>query len=188
MGGSFRRWGVLMATGAAAIVEELRRVLDDRARREADVKPARVVGRRTDGRTLLQGLDGECISSAGSGGYSGELVVRLPSLLNRDGTVGSGVLAARATAALLWVDSIEPASFARGATLEVTVTGSGFTPSTEFEFLLPASEEVHPGITVDYINYVDSEHMVVGISVAADAELVGALSAPLAFDDPALRF
>ena len=81
---------------------------------------------------------------------------------------------------------IDPAVFSRGATLEVAVVGKGFTPSTVFEFLLPASEDVHPGITVDYMNYTDSEHVTLGIIVAADAELVA--DAPLAFDDPSRRF
>ena len=186
MGRFLRVGGLLMPTGVAGVVDELRRVLDERARREADVKPAQVVGRRTDGRTLLLGLDGECISSGGSGGYQGEIVVQLPSLLNRDGTVGAGVLAARATAVLLWVDSIDPAVFSRGFVGEVAVVGKGFTPSTVFEFLLPASEDVHPGITVDYQNYTDSEHVTLGIIVAADALLV--TDAPLAYDDPAMRF
>lgn len=175
-----------MPTGAAGIVDALKSVLDERARREADVKPSLVVGRNTDGSALLLGLDGECISRGGAGGYQGEIVVSLPSLLNRDGTAGVGVLSQRATATILWVDAIDPAVFGRGATLEVLVTGKGFTPTTVFEFLLPASEDVHPGITISYKNYTDSEHVTLGIIVAADAELV--TDAPLAYDDPSMRF
>lgn len=175
-----------MPTGAAGVVESLKRLLDDRARREADVKPGIVVGRATDGRTLVLGLDGECITAGGSGGYQGEIVVSLPSLLNRDGTVGVGVLSRRSTAALLMVESIDPNVFSLGTSFEVAVVGKGFTQTTVFEFLLPASEDVHPGITVDYVNFIDSEHVTLGVTVAADALLV--TDAPLAFDDPARRF
>ena len=178
-----------MPTGAAGVVDALKQVLDERARREADVKPSRVVGRNTDGSALLLGLDGECISRGGAGGYQGEIVVQLPSLQNRTGTVGAGVLNQRSTAVLLWVDSLTPASFQQGATgLTVTVAGHGFTGTTVFEFLLPASEDVNPGITIVSATYVDSETYILVIDVAADAELTAALGAPLAYDDPAMRF
>lgn len=175
-----------MPAGAAGVVDALRRAFDDRARREADVKASQVVGRNTDGSAKLLGLDGECISRGGAGGYDGEIVVTLPQLLNREGTAGSGVLQGASIAQLLWIDSIDPAIFPRGATLEVAVVGKGFTVLTRFEFLLPASEDVHPGITVDYVNFTDSEHVTLGISVAADAELV--TEAPIAYDDPSMRF
>lgn len=179
-----------MPTGVSGFVEELRRVLDERARREADVKPAQVVGRRTDGRTLLLGLDGECISSGGSGGYQGEIVVQVPSLLNRDGTVGSGVLAQRSTAVLLWVAALDPNIFPAGSTgLEVTVTGKGFTATTQFQFLDPASEQVNDDITITGQNFIDSETYTLFVNVAADATpLLPGLLGGLAYDDPAIRF
>lgn len=178
-----------MPAGVAGFVDEFGRVLDERARREADVRPAQVVGRRTDGRALLLGLDGECISSGGAGGYQGEIVVQLPSLLNRDGTAGAGVLAQRATAALLWVDALDPNVFPQGATaLEVTVTGEGFTPSTQFQFLQPASQEVNDDITILSATFVDSQTFTLYISVAADAApLLPGLVGDLAYDDPAIR-
>ena len=169
-----------------AIVKSLKQAFDDRARREADVKPSRVVGRNTDGSTLLLGLDGECISRGGSSGYSGEIVVALPALINRDGTVGVSPQTQRSNAALLWVDSITPDVFALGASFEVDVVGHGFTTTTVFEFLLPASEDVHPGIDINSTTFTDSEHVTLNVTVAADAELVS--EAPLAFDDPARRF
>ncbi|MEO7973273.1 MAG: hypothetical protein ABIU84_06760 [Thermoanaerobaculia bacterium] len=173
---------------AKEIVRALRDVFDARAAREADIKPARVVGRNTDGSALLLGLDGECISRGGAGGYNGELVVQLPSLLNREGTVGVGVVARRSTAVLLMVDSIDPAAFARGSSLDVLVTGVGFSATTVFQFLLPESEDVNPGITINSTTFVDSANVTLNITVASDAELLADQSAPLAFDDPAMRF
>lgn len=175
-----------MPTGPAAVVDALQRVLDDRARREADVRPGQVVGRGTDGRALVMGLDGECVTSTGAGGYDGEIVHELPALTNKFGTAGAGNLSRRSTATLLWVDSITPSTFGRGTTVSVAVVGKGFTPTTVFQFLLPASETVHPGITINYSVYTNSELVTLNVTVAADAELV--TEAPLAFDDPALRF
>ena len=70
------------------VVRALRAVLDDRRDREADVRPARVVGRNTDGTARLQRLDAECVGRGGRGGYGGEIVIRLPALVNRLGTAG----------------------------------------------------------------------------------------------------
>lgn len=178
-----------MPTGTAGVVQAIKEVLDTRARREADVRPSRVVGRNTDGSALLLGLDGECISRGGAGGYQGEIVVQLPSLLNRDGTAGVGVLSQRSTATLLWVDAIEPAIFPQGATsLEVTVTGQGFSPSTQFEFLQPASEEVNDDVTIVAQSFVDAQTYTLFVNVAADAApLLPGLVGGLAFDDPAIR-
>lgn len=177
----------LTGIGASEFVKALGDALDERARREADVHPSRVVGRNTDGSALLKDLSGECVSRGGAGGYDGEIVARLPSLENRMGTAGAAVLNRRSSAALLVVDSIDPSVFPQGSTaLAVTVVGKGFTATTVFQFLLPASEEVHPGITLVSATFVDSEHYTLSLNVASDAELV--TEAPLAFDDPARRF
>lgn len=163
------------------------RLLEENERRTRDVRPARVMGRATDGRTLLLDLSGECIAAEGSGGYGGEIVTQLPSLANRLGTAGVPVVSRRDSAALLTVTALDPALFSRGATaLEVTVTGTGFTPTTVFEFLLPASEEVNPDIEIVSSTYVSSTEFTLVVNVAADADIVTA--APLAFDDPARRF
>lgn len=188
----------MSASSNDAFVKILKEVLDKRGAVEADVKLGRIVGRATDGSSLVLGLDGECVSRGDPGGFTGEIVVQIPSLLDRvDGTHygggsghggGGGVILSPpvSTEEMLWVDSIAPAVFSRGATLEVLVTGKGFTTTTVFQFLLPDSEDVHPGVTVNYLNFTDSEHVTLGITVAAEAELVTA--APLAFGDPSRRF
>lgn len=183
------RWGLVASGGnrGAEFVRALREVLDSRARRERDVIPSRVVGRDTDGRTLLLGLDGECISPGGSSGYDGEIVTTLPSLLNRDGTAGVRALSQSAATTILWVESISPSIFSQGASaLSVTVTGRGFTSSTVFQFLQPASEEVNDDITIVSSTYVDPETFTLVINVAADATPI--VDAPLAYDDPSRRF
>lgn len=171
-----------MPGGNRGLVAALKQVFDVRADRERDLRPARVMGRATDGRTLLQDLAGECILAEGSGGHLGQIVTQLPALANRTGTTGVPVIGARDVARLLSVTSVEPASFPRGATaFEVIVTGYGFTATTAFDFLLPASEELHPDVTIAYQNLIDAEHIQLGLNIAADADLV--VEAPIAFDE-----
>ena len=162
------------------VVRALRAVLDDRRDREADVRPARVVGRNTDGTARLQRLDAECVGRGGRGGYGGEIVVSLPAIMNRRGTFGVAGATSRGSGDTLWVESIDPAVFAPGDTaLAVTVTGRGFTPTTRFEFLSPDGS-VNEDVTIVTSVYVDSETYTLTINVAADAALFEA--AALAYD------
>ena len=57
------------------VVRALRSVLDDRRDKEADVRPAKVVGRNTDGTAKTQRLDAECVGRGGASGYGGEIVL-----------------------------------------------------------------------------------------------------------------
>jgi hypothetical protein len=176
-----------MPAPVQATVAALKRLLDDRAERERDVRPARVEGRATDGRTLLLDLAGECILATGSGGYKGQIVTDLPALQNREGTTGVPVLPARDVATLIGVEALEPNAFPRGSNnLTVLVIGLGFTPTCLFEFLLPASETVNPGIEIVSSTFLDAQHFELVIDVAADAELV--VDGTIAFDDPSRRF
>lgn len=153
------------------VVRALRSVLDDRREKEADVRPARVVGRNTDGTAQVQRLDAECVARGGASGYGGEIVVRLPAMMNRRGTAGVAAATSRGSGDTLWVEALDPAVFAPGAVnLAVTVTGRGFTPTTRFEFLSPDGA-VNPDITLLTANYVDEETYTLTINVAADAAL-----------------
>jgi len=162
------------------VVRALRSVLDDRRDKEADVRPAKVVGRNTDGTAKTQRLDAECVGRGGASGYGGEIVVSLPAIMNRRGTSGVAGATSRGSGDTLWVESIDPAVFAPGAVnLVVTVTGRGFTPSTVFQFLSPDGT-VNEDVTILYRTFVDDETYTLTINVAAAAELFPA--AALAYD------
>jgi len=177
-----------MPASALDLARGLRRAFDERAERDRSVRPGRVVGRATDGRTLVLDLTGECIQATGSSGYTGEIVTQLPALLNRQGTAGVAVLARRDSAPLLWVTALDPDYFTPGATgLVVTVSGHGFSSATRFHFLLPGSEEIHPDITLVGSTYVDSETFELLLNIAAGAAPIPANGAALAFDDPGRR-
>jgi hypothetical protein len=162
------------------VVRALRSVLDDRRDKEADVRPAKVVGRNTDGTAQVQRLDAECVGRGGASGYGGEIVVSLPAIMNRRGTSGVAGATQRGSGDTLWVEALDPAVFSPGDTgLEVTVTGRGFTPSTLFEFLSPDGS-VNADVTLVTRTYVDSETYTLTINVAAGAALFPA--AALAYD------
>ena len=162
------------------VVRALRSVLDDRRDKEADVRPAKVVGRNTDGTAQVQRLDAECVGRGGASGYGGEIVVSLPAIMNRRGTSGVAGATQRGSGDTLWVEALDPAVFSPGDTgLEVTVTGRGFTPSTLFEFLSPDGS-VNADVTLVTRTYVDAETYTLTINVAAGAALFPA--AALAYD------
>lgn len=162
------------------VVRALRSVLDDRRDKEADVRPAKVVGRNTDGTAKTQRLDAECVGRGGASGYGGEIVVSLPAIMNRRGTSGVAGATQRGSGDTLWVEALDPAVFSPGDTgLEVTVTGRGFTPSTLFEFLSPDGS-VNADVTLVTRTYVDAETYTLTINVAAGAALFPA--AALAYD------
>lgn len=168
-------------------------LLDYRERKSAEVRPARVVGHDTDGAALLERLDGECVVRGGAGGLVGEIVVELPSLLNRRGT--TGVAAIRQTIALetLWLERLEPDWLPQGAVaLAVDVYGSGFSASTVFGFGIPGGgDALNPDVEIVSTTFVDSTHCELVVNVAADANLwidpvTGApRRLPVFYDDPA---
>ncbi len=166
------------------LAEVLGEILDRRARDEADVHTSRVVGRNRDGTTLLQRLDGECTARGGGQSYYPGQVVRHLAGSDFAGLGASGValLSLRSSSRFLFVESLEPEVFPRGASLTVVVRGVGFTETVEFEFLLPGSEEVNEGITLLSQRLLDSTTMELDLQVAPDAAVF--LQASLAYGDP----
>lgn len=165
-------------------VTTMRRVLDRRKRDEADLRVSTVVGRDTDGTTLYRPQDGECELRGGiSADRSGSIVLN-PSAaaFGRRGAAGVAGVGARGQFGAAWVESLDPATFAQGWSGDVTVTGRGFRPGMTFEFLLPSSVSVHPGITIVTTTYVSPTEYTLSITVAEDANVVA--EAPLAFDTP----
>jgi len=170
-------------------------LLDYRERRSAEVRPARVVGHDTDGAALLERLDGECIVRGGAGGLVGEIVVELPSLLNRRGTTGVAVARQSVALATLWLERLDPDWFPQGsAGLVVDVYGSGFTPTTVFAFGVPGgSEALNPDVEIVSTTFVDSGHCQLVVDVAPGANLWPDPETglprrlPVHYDDPARR-
>lgn len=170
---------------AIRFVEVLDGVLDRRRDLEADVRPQRIVGRNEDGSARLVRLDGECVTRGGQGGYNGEVVTSLPSLVGRRGTSGVALVAQRSAAATLWFERMDPPELLRGLTMLVSMLGRGFTASTRFEFLLAGVDGaipsvINPGITILDTTFVSSTEVQLELQIAVDAELL-ANASPVAY-------
>lgn len=177
----------MMPSAASPALEALQRVLDRREQKRLPVRPARIVGRNADGTAQLQRLDGECVARGGVSGYAGEIVVELPSLVDRRGTTGIGALDRRGTEPTLRVTSIDPPVLPRGAvSLLVAVLGVGLSPTTIFAFGLPGTRELNPDIAIVATAFVSATRVELTVNVAADA-IYFRRPAPLFYDDPARR-
>jgi hypothetical protein len=165
------------------VVQSLRRLLDDRERRSRELRVSRVTGRDTDGTLLLADLDGECIArGCRTAEASGETVKRpLGPCWDTQGAAGVAGISVRAGAGVLWVESIAPDVYAPGESYLVEVVGRGFTAATEFEFLLPGSEEVNEDVSITSKELIDSEHYELMIDVSAAAASI--VRGDLGYDD-----
>jgi hypothetical protein len=168
-----------------SLVKALEQVFLRRERERAPVRTSRVVGRNPDGTVRLQRTDGECIARGGvSPVYTGEVVMeptRTP--LSRRGAAGIAGIAESASVATLWVERLDPDRYRPGATYTVTVTGQGFTPATQLDFLIPGTNQVNEGILILVFAFLDTEHLEIQIAVAEDALLYRG-GAPIAYDNP----
>lgn len=162
----------------------LGKLLDRRKRDEAELRPALVASRNTDGTVNLRPQDGECEIRGGiNTDRAGSIVVSPSSkAFNRRGTAGIAAIARRFSSGALWVEALDPAEFAQGFVGDVTVEGRGFRPGMRFEFLLPDGVTIHPGITITATTFVSVSAYTLSITVAYDAALVD--GAPLAWEPP----
>lgn len=172
-------------TPARRIAEVLRRTRREDARRTADIRPAVVAGRNTDGTLRLTHLDGTCTLTGEVGPEGTGAVVTLPTgpLADRGTTGVAGVSLHRETATL-WVERLVPDTYAPGELYAVDVIGRGFSESTVFDFLRPGSEEINPDITITAQRFITAELVELDITVAGGAAVFA--SAPLAYDDPSV--
>ncbi len=179
-----------MATDRGSrLVKALEQVLTRREREKAPVRTARVVGRNPDGTTQVQRADAQCVSRGGAtNAYAGEYVVEpARSTFSRRGTAGVAPAAEAGAVRLLWVERLEPNRYRPGAEYSVVVTGRGFTPTTELQFLRPYSWDANLGISINGATWIDDEHFELAISVAADAVLCRS-GAPLAYFEPGTTY
>lgn len=146
----------------------------------------RVEGRNADGTINLRPLGGECVERSNiCSAYSGQLIqVPCGNGLGRLGASGVAMARFSRVSGNMWVESISPSSFARGGTYTVTVTGGGFTTGSVFEFLLPGTEDVNPGVTITASEYVSFTEFTLEIEIAVDCELIPDGGAGLSFDNP----
>lgn len=168
----------------AAILSD---ILDKRKKAEADFRPARVVGRNTDGTPQLLRLDTECVGRGDpSNNYTGQ-VTSVPAgpRFNRRGTSGVALLGGTPVLGpILFVERLEPSTFGPGLTFNVSVIGRGFSETTEFDFLLEdGSRTINPDITINLATFVDPEHFTLNITTSPAAAVLELR--PLAYDDPA---
>lgn len=169
---------------AAEVADRLVAILERRESKRLPVRPARIVGRNTDGTAQLQRLDGECTARGGVSGYAGEIVAELPSLVDRRGTTGVAALSRRGAASSYRVESISPAVFPRGAVgLVVTVTGVGLSATMVYQFGIPGTKTVNPDITITAQAFVSTTEAQLTLTVADDATWFRD-PAPLFYDDP----
>jgi len=146
----------------------------------------RVEGRDVDGTLLVRPLGGECVERTNiCSAYAGQIIqVPCGAGLRNLGAAGTAMASTSLLIAPMWVESITPDFFARGATVEVTVIGRGFTPSSVFEFLLPGTDEVNPGVAIVASTYVSVTEFLLEVEVAVDAVLIPEGAGAIAFDNP----
>lgn len=155
----------------------------------------RVEGRNADGTISVRPLGGECVERSNiCSAYSGQLIeVPCGNGLGRLGATGIAMARVSRLSATMWFESMEPDVLARGSSVEVTITGGGFTEGSVFEFLLPGTEDVNPGVVIVDSTFVSFTEFTLVVEVANDAilfavdengELIPAAAAPVAFDNP----
>ena len=158
----------------------LQKLIDRGTSRLVFPRAGRVEGRNTDGTTRLRFLDGSCEARLGiTGARTGEVVLAEPTTLRTRGTAGVPVASLIASRTSLWVERLEPSELCAGQEQVATVIGRGFNASTRFEFLLPDSAEIHPGISILEQSLIDAEHVELRLVVDAESPLFEA--GPLAY-------
>jgi hypothetical protein len=159
-----------------------------RNRVDGTLRPTRVEGRNADGTLSVRALDLECIATAPpSNLYVGQEYVTPPAApFSMQGTAGIGLTSASRSIATMDVTSLDPEMYGRGLTYTVTVTGLGFTEGSVFEFLLPSTETINPGITITESRYVSATEFELDIAVAEDAAIIAANAGDMAFDNPGM--
>lgn len=164
------------------------RVLDERRRIDAEIRPARVEARNDDGTLQMRLLHGECVATSPACGlYVGQVVeVPCSAPFKHLGAAGIPMYRQSREAALMHVESLTPSIYERGFSGTVIVAGRGFTPVSAFEFLLPGTEEVNPGITTDEIRFVSATECEWDITVAADSLVIPEGTGDLSFENVGL--
>jgi hypothetical protein len=172
-------------TPARRVAEVLRRTRREDARRTRQIREAVVDGRNTDGTLRLTHLDGTCTLTGEIGPEGRGDVISLPTgpLANR-GTTGVAGISLHRETATIWVERLDPDTYAPGEAYTVDVIGRGFSEATVFDFLRPGTEEVNPDITIVEQRFITAQLVELDITVAAGAQIFAA--APIAYDDPTI--
>lgn len=173
------------------VVRELRKVLDRRERDARTVYPMRVEGRNGDGTINVRRFDGECIERSRECGVREGQLIEVPcgpppSLA---GAAGVAMLYAGIRHSVPWIESLvggEPdaaldAWLLPGESYTLTVTGKNFEDTLWIDFLLAATEEVHPDITVTDLRVLSDTSAEVDVTVDAGASPID--SAPISYDN-----
>lgn len=169
-------------------LESLTRLLNRRERDRLPVRPARVLGRNTDGTERLQRLDATCVTrSAPANHLTGQIVtVPAATVLHRTGATGIATRTEIAVAETLWIESLDPADLRPGETYTIIVTGRGFDDRVRIDFLEPTAalfvqpSRINESVTLLSLTFVDSTTLALQVEVAAGARLYPG-GAPIAF-------
>lgn len=148
--------------------------------------PKRVEQRNADGTINVRRLDGECVERSNiCSAYTGQIIqVPCGAGFRNLGAAGTAMVRIQRTAPTMWVETVDPSSLNPGASYTVTITGRGFRTTSQFEFLLPDSDEINPDITITDSTYISATEFELEITVAADADLIGDTRGVLAYDNP----
>jgi hypothetical protein len=173
--------------GAERVVGLLGTLLARRERENAPARTARVLGRHVDGTELLQRTDAACVTRAPRDNHYAGTVTLAPALnaFHRSGSAGVATVSEVTSAETLWVERLEPSAFRPGQTYSVLVTGRGFDDRVWIDFLEPAppyaaAQTINTGIQVLSLEVVDTENLLLEISLAPDARLYPS-GAPIAY-------
>ena len=156
---------------AEEIVRTLNTVIDRRIGKLAEVEKSRVQGRNNDGTLTLRPQNGECeLTGTISGDPSGSIIISQKAQWNIHGATGA--VGSSTSADTLWVESLDPDTYAAGSSYTVTVTGRGFTSGLLFAFLDPDDRLESLHITITSSTFVSSTEFTLEIDVDAAAPVV----------------
>jgi len=153
-------------------------------RDQSPARPARVLGRNPDGTERIQRLDTTCPTRSTPDNHPTGTVLLNPTLaaFHRTGATGIGT-SALFTAGTLWIESLDPATYHPGQTVQVTVKGRSFDATTRIDFLDPDPSApdgtLNPDLTVLATHYLDPETLLLDLTVAPGARLL--TNAPIAY-------
>ena len=167
-------------TSSEKVVTLLQSLLSRREREQAPVRTARVLGRHEDGTERLQRTDAACVTRAPRDNHYAGTVVVAPRLaaFHRTGSTGIATITEVASAATLWIESLDPHDYRPGKSYTVMVTGRGFDDRVRIEFLEPPiagpiaqGQTINEDITVDSTTVVDPGTLFLEITVRPGARL-----------------
>lgn len=163
------------------IVDTLRAILKDDAKRTRDLAPRRVIGRNADGSEQVVKMDSECVEREPTGAHAKGQVIQLPAAPRFDTRGVAGVpFGSGVGGDLIHVESQSPKVLPAGATTSVTITGRGFYDGMSWEYLDADGVTINSDVTVASSTYGSSTSYTLSVTVSSTATAVTDL--PIAYE------